>query len=64
MANFADDTLAMLRPLYPDFDLWTVKRVGAKGYVWCARRKSEQTAVVNADSPEELVEALRQLDTR
>lgn len=63
MADYVEDALALLRSLHRDFDFWTVKRVGAKGYVWCAKRKADG-AVVNADSAEELVEAMRELRTR
>ena len=63
MTNFADGALALLRSLHRDFEFWTVKKVGAKGYTWCAKRTTDG-AVVNADSAEELVEAMRELRTR
>jgi hypothetical protein len=63
MTDFVEDALALLRSLHRDFDFWIIKRVGAKGYTWCAKRKTDGT-VVNADSPEELVEAMRRLRTR
>jgi hypothetical protein len=62
MTDFADDALALLRSLHRDFDVWIVKRVGVKGYMWCAKRESDGTTV-NADGPAELVEAIRQLET-
>ena len=63
MTNFAEDALALLRSLHRDFEFWIVKKVGAKGYTWCAKRTADGK-VVNADSPEELVDAMRQLRDR
>jgi hypothetical protein len=62
MTDFADDALALLRSLHSDFDFWIVKRVGVRGYMWCARRESDGTTV-DADTPEELVAKIRQLET-
>ncbi len=61
---FADDALAVLRPLYPDYDLWWIKRATEKGFIYCARRKGEKAACVNAASPEELIEMLLHLPTQ
>jgi hypothetical protein len=61
MTDSADDALALLRSLHRDFDFWIVKKVGVKGYTWCARRLADGR-VVNADDPAELVEAMRELD--
>lgn len=58
--SFAEQTLAVLRPLYPEFDLWVVPTVYS-GTTWCARRVGEETACVNANSPEELIAALKDL---
>lgn len=63
MTDSAEDALALLRSLHRDFDFWIVKKVGAKGYTWCAKRRIDGK-VVNAESPADLVEAMRQLDTR
>ena len=63
MADSAEDLLALLRSLHRDYEFWIVKKVGAKGYTWCAKRTTDGT-VVNADSPEELVEAMRRLPAR
>jgi hypothetical protein len=53
--DFADDTLAMLRPLYPRWDIWTVRIATARQIVWCARPKGAPVATINADSPEALI---------
>ena len=45
----------------PAFDFWAIKKVAAKGYTYGARRKGEALACANADTPEELVAALRDL---
>ena len=63
MTDPVEDALALLRSLHRDFDFWVVKKVGAKGYTWCAKRTTDGR-VVNADDPEELVEAMRRLRTR
>jgi hypothetical protein len=58
--SFAEQTFAVLRPLWPEFELWTVPTVYS-GTTWCARRIGEQTACVNANSPEELIGRLQEL---
>ena len=58
--SFADSTLAVLRPLWPEFDLWVVHRAYGDD-VWCARWVGEETACVNANSPEELIGKLQEL---
>jgi hypothetical protein len=58
--SFANSTLAVLRPLWPEFDLWVVHRI-YDADVWCARRVGEQTACINANSPEQLIGALQEL---
>jgi hypothetical protein len=54
---WAEDQLALLRPMYPGWDLWIVRQfVG--GIVWCARPKSAPRATINTDSPEHLIEEI------
>ncbi len=60
--SYADQQLALLRPLYPCWDLWCVHRVYGTD-VWCAKRKHKRTAEINTDSPERLIEEIRKLET-
>jgi hypothetical protein len=54
-----EEQLAMLRPNYPQWGIWTVRVLYPKpGYVWCARPKGHPIATVNAESPEALVAAI------
>jgi hypothetical protein len=57
VTSWTDQQLAMLRPLYPEWDLWAV-RCWPKHTVWCARPKGTPVATINADSPEELIAAI------
>lgn len=58
--SWDEQQLARLRPLYPGWDLWTVPLCGGRGYTWCARPAGAPCATINADSPEDLVAAIRQ----
>jgi hypothetical protein len=60
MVSWADQQLAMLRPQYPNWDIWAVRTVIPSGYVWCARPKGHPVATINADSPEQLVAEIRE----
>jgi hypothetical protein len=60
MATWEDEQLAMLRPLYPEWDIWTVRLTTARQTVWCARPKGTPTATINADGPEALVAKIRE----
>ena len=55
VTSYADQQLALLRPNYPDWDLWTVKVLIPSHTVWCAKPKGSAVATINADSPESLV---------
>jgi hypothetical protein len=59
MQSWADEQLAMLRPRYPAWDIWLV-RTWPNGVVWCARPVGHPVATINTDSPEHLVEEIRQ----
>jgi hypothetical protein len=60
MESWADKQLAILRPQYPGWELWTVSRLPAhKGETWCARPVGHPVATISTDSPEHLVEAIR-----
>ena len=41
------------------WQIWTVRRA-VGGTIWCARRWDDERQVLNADSPEELVELLEE----
>jgi hypothetical protein len=62
--SFTDSTLAVLRPLWPEYELWVVPCSRPSSDVWCARRTGEETACINAASPEELVGKLHELDAQ
>ncbi len=57
--SYADQHLAILRPLYPRWDIWTVRLATARQTVWCARPTGTSTATINADSPEALIAEIR-----
>jgi hypothetical protein len=63
MQSWADQQLAILRPQYPDWDLWIVRMLIPGGTVWCARPKGHPVATINADSPEHLVAKIREQET-
>lgn len=58
VVDYAQTQLALLRPLWPGFDLWVVYCTRPAPDLYCARRKGEATECVNTDSPEALVKAL------
>ena len=59
MRSWDEEQLAMLRPLYPGWDLWTVRYVYPKPhYTWCARPKGTPVATINVDAPEDLIVAI------
>jgi hypothetical protein len=55
-----EEQLAMLRPLYPGWDIWTVRCAVMRQTAWCARPKGSPIATINTDSPEALVAAIRE----
>jgi len=58
VTDWADDQLALLRPNYPAWQLWVVRRyIG--GTVWCAKPAGAPIATINTDTPEQLIEAIR-----
>ncbi len=59
MRSWDDQQLALLRPMYPHWEIWTVRVLIPKGTVWCARPKGHPVATINADSPEHLIEEIR-----
>ena len=46
--------------MYPHWDIWTVRLATARQTVWCARPAGHSVATINTDSPEHLVEKIRQ----
>ena len=63
MISWADQQLALLRPRYPNWDIWTVRTLIPSGYVWCARPTGTPVATINADSPEALIAEIREQET-
>jgi hypothetical protein len=59
MANPTEQIVARLEADWPDWQVWMVHRV-VGGPVWCARRWDGQGQVLNAESPDELVEYLEE----
>ncbi len=59
MQSWDDQQLAILRPNYPHWDLWYVP-LFVGGVTWCAKPKGAPIATINADSPEHLIEAIRE----
>lgn len=57
--NPTDAIVARLEADWPRWQIWTVLRA-VGGTVWCARRWDDERQVLNADSPEELVELLEE----
>ena len=53
--------LELLRPLWPDYDLWVVQGVRPAPDVYCAGRKGTPAACVNAGVLEVLAEPLARL---
>jgi hypothetical protein len=52
--SYADKMLAVLRPLYPDWDVWYVSRFPQRGYSWHAKPVGAPAATISAYSPAEL----------
>jgi hypothetical protein len=63
MLDWADQQLAWLRPLYPEWDLWVV-RMFRRGTIWCARPAGTETATINVGSLEELIAAIAEQETK
>ncbi len=57
MLDWTEQQLAILRPNYPNWDLWVVHAPYGRD-TWCARPKGSPIATVNTDSPEHLVEEI------
>ena len=61
MQSWDEQQLAILRPQYEGrWELWTVRVLCPNHTVWCARPVGHPVATINTDSPEELVEEIRQ----
>jgi hypothetical protein len=57
--NPTDAIVARLEADWPRWQIWTVRRA-VGGTIWRARRWDDEKQVLNADSPEELVELLEE----
>lgn len=55
--------VAALEADWPRWQVWVVHRV-VGGTVWCARRWDDERQVLNAASPDELVQYLEEASTR
>jgi hypothetical protein len=63
MRNCTDDIVAALEADWRHWQIWTVPRAMG-GTIWCARRWDDERRVLNAHSPEELVEYLEDETSR
>ena len=59
MQTWAEQQLVILRANHPGWDVWFVP-CWPNYIVWCARPVGHPVATINADSPESLVDAIRQ----
>jgi hypothetical protein len=60
--DYADQQLALLRPLYPQWCLWVVRNVVSRHVTWHAKPHGAPSATVHADSPEELIAKISEQD--
>ena len=58
MLDYAAQQLAILRPMYPRWDIWTVRLATVRQTLWCARPMGTPTATINVESPDELIAAI------
>jgi hypothetical protein len=63
VAATTDETVAALERDWPHWQIWVVHRV-VGGPVWCARRRDGTGKVLNAYSPEHLVEYIEDACSR
>jgi hypothetical protein len=59
MQTWADEQLASLRDHHPGWDIWFVP-CWPNHIVWCARPIGHPIATINTDSPEHLIQEIRQ----
>jgi hypothetical protein len=64
MLDWADQQLAILRPRYPAWDIWVVRLGCRRGSIWCARPAGNAVATINVNSPEELMAAIHEQETK
>ena len=62
MTDWAEDQLALLRPRYPQWDIWIVRK-SAGGMVWCAKPCGVRCATISTDSPEALIAEIAEQET-
>jgi hypothetical protein len=62
MRSWDEQQLDALRVMYEGrWDIWHVRCIYPKPYtVWCARPAGHPVATINTDSPEHLIEMIRQ----
>ena len=59
VTTWDEEQLALIRPNYPEWEIWVVPRY-CQTTVWCARPKGSPIATINTDTPEHLVEMIRE----
>ncbi len=63
VTTWDEEQLALIRPNYPEWDLWIVPCYMAPT-VWCAKPKGASIATINAGSREHLVGEIRQQEQK
>jgi len=62
MQSWADSTCTLLRQQYAGrWDIWYVP-LYVGGATWCAKPAGAPVATINTDSPERLIEAMREAE--
>jgi hypothetical protein len=51
--NHFDETISRIEGAWPDYQVWIIRRV-VGGPLYCARRRDQSAAVLNADDPDDL----------
>jgi hypothetical protein len=59
MTTWEDRQKAILATVFPDWDIWFVRKAVARETTWHARPKGHPVATVDASSPRELDEKIR-----
>ena len=64
VTDWTSQQLAILRPRYPDWDLWAVRHPTQRQTTWCAKPAGTPVATINVGSPEELIAAIAEQEAR
>jgi hypothetical protein len=57
--SWEDKQLELIRPAWPDWDIWYVRYSGRRSGVWCARPKGAPAAIFHAEDPDGLADKLK-----